>query len=824
MRFGPRALLAFLPELFQETFVTTAYVFRRIVRSPGFSTMAVATIALGIGINLGIFCVTKAVFLNSLGVPDAASLVYYTLGTGPDIQLKFSDQQYEALRSTVGTSVLAWQPRRCVIQTADGQQIRVSGALVTGNTFSVLGLQPFVGHFFDEAGDVSGGGKEGWTAVVSYSYWKTHPSIVGQTITINRVLIHVVGVLPREFAGVDSLRSLDIVLPQHFGEAAGFGVRLLGGGSIVMIDPEWFVLGRLPSGTSIQQVQAGLKTIEPSFEQAATLMEPIGSLLFPNTAPGSLLGVHNAEMGVTLEYRALRAPLLLLELLAGAVLLFCCCNLILLLVSRARREAHATAIRLVLGARLRDQVRLPAVEAAALAGIGCTVAIPIAWGTARGLSLAIQSAPGFSTFLTVSPDISLLLLSVPIALIIACLTSAGASLWVGMRRTSISLKDVVAGRMASRSRSWIVGAEVFASVVLMSGAVISGVGFQTLSHQSGFADGSTVMAEPHILLTYGFEGIDRMVNLIRNFPQVQSVATTNMLPLSGSSSSGTAESQGSGGSVRQLHVSLVTVTLDYFSAIGTRIVRGRDFTPTDLAGEPVCVLSSNAATALFPNAIALGKYLSDPPCRVVGVAEDAHFRSMSEPADSVVYQVSKHVQPSIIVRAINSTLAIQAVREAIKAVIVQAVGPDGDVTMGTIQEHVDKDLRLWRVTTLSGAACAFLAAIILAIGLFGVLSLQVAEREREIGIRLALGANMKHVSLALLKQLGPAVVVGLILGSTGALLTARKLIDLFQLSAGQVLACYLGSLILVGFLMLAAAAVPLGRAFAVSPVESLSAD
>lgn len=281
-------------------------------------------------------------------------------------------------------------------------------------------------------------------------------------------------------------------------------------------------------------------------------MEPIGSLLFPNTAPGSLLGVLNAAMGVTLEYRALRAPLLLLELLAGAVFLFCCCNLILLLVSRARREAHATAIRLVLGARLRDQARLAAVEAAALAGIGCMVAVPIAWGTARGLSLAIQSAPGFSTFLTVSPDISLLLLSASIALIIACLTSAGASLWVGMRRTSISLKEVVAGRMASRSRSWIVGVEVFASVVLMSGAVMSGAGFQTLSHQSGFADGSTVMVEPHILLTYGFEGIDRMVNLIRNFPQVQSVATSNMLPLSGSSSSGTAESHGSGGSIRQL--------------------------------------------------------------------------------------------------------------------------------------------------------------------------------------------------------------------------------------------------------------------------------
>lgn len=802
----------------------TTYVLRRMVRSPGFSTMAVATIALGIGINLGIFAIAKAVFLNSLGVHNAASLVYYTLGTGPDIQLRFSDQQYEALRSTVGTNVLAWQSRRCVVQAPDGQQIPVNCVLASGNTFSVLELRPFIGRFFGEADDVSGGGKEGWTAVASYSYWRAHPSIVGQTITVNSILVHVVGILPREFAGVDSLRSLDIVLPRHFKEAAGFGVRLLGGGNATVIDPEWFVLGRLPSGISLGQAQADLKTIEPSFEQAAILIESILSSLFPNTAPGSLLGVHSAQMGVTLEYRALRTPLLLLETLAGAVLLFCCCNLVLLLVGRARREAHATAIRLVLGARLSDQSRLAAVEATVLAGMGCIMAAPVAWSTARGLSLAIQSAPGFSAFPAVSPSGSLLSLAAAIALIIACLTGAGASVWLGIRRTSISLKEVVAGRVASRSKGWIVGVEVFASVVLMSGAVVSGVGFRALSHHSGFGDGSTVMIEPHIMLTYGFEGIERIVNLIQNSPQVQSVATTSLPPLSGSGSSGTAEAHDAGGTVRQLHISLVTVTLDYFSAIGTRIVKGREFTSTDLAADPVCVLSSNAATGLFPNGNALGKYLSDPACRVIGVAEDAHFRSLSEPAEAVVYQLSKHVQLAIIVKATNSNLALQAAREAVNSVVLQGAGPDRGATMGTIQEHVERDLRLWHVTTLAGSLCALLAAVILAIGLFGVLSLQVAEREREIGIRRALGANVTHVLLALLRQLGPAISVGLILGSTGALATARKLVEVYQLSAGQVIVCFLGSLVLVGFLMLAAAAVPLSRAFAVSPVECLLAE
>lgn len=338
----------------------TTYVLRRMFRSSGFSVMAIATIALGIGINVGIFCVSKAVFLNSLGIPDEGRLAYYTLGSGADLQLKFSDQQYQAMRSTSGMDVFAWQQRRCVVRTPGARGLLVDGALVSGNTFEILGLRPFAGHFFDEADDVRGGGKAGWSAVASYLYWKAHPDYLGRTITVNGILVHVVGVLPREFAGIDSLRSLDLLLPKHFEEAAGLDVKLLGGGTIM--SPEWFVLGRLPSGVSIGQVQANLKTIEPSFEAATVLIPELRSAFFPNTAPGSLLGVHSAEMGVTLEYRALRAPLSLLEALAGAVLLFCCCNLILLLVNRARREAHATAIRLVLGARPIDQARLAVVE------------------------------------------------------------------------------------------------------------------------------------------------------------------------------------------------------------------------------------------------------------------------------------------------------------------------------------------------------------------------------------------------------------------------------------------------------------------------------
>jgi hypothetical protein len=196
---------------------------------------------------------------------------------------------------------------------------------------------------------------------------------------------------------------------------------------------------------------------------------------------------------------------------------------------------------------------------------------------------------------------------------------------------------------------------------------------------------------------------------------------------------------------------------------------------------------------------------------------------MSAPAEFVVYELSRHEWPLLIVKAATSGLAIEAVRNAVQVVVPGA--PNGGLSsLDIIQAQVNQSLRLWRVTTLSGTLCALLAGLILAIGFFGILSLQIAEREREIGIRIALGANLVDVSAALLKRLGPAVAVGLALGSAGAFLAGAKLTELYQLSAPRVIACYLASLVLLGFLLLAAAAVPLSRAFAISLVDCLSTE
>lgn len=772
--------------------------------------MVVVTIALGTGVNLGIFTITKALFLNLLGVPDADRMVYYTLGTGPDTKIRLSIQQYEALRRlSIANNILAWQPKILELPTSTGDS-GLNGALVTGNTFSILGLRPFLGRFFTEADDVEGGGKNGWTAVLGYSYWKAHwagnSHIIGKTINLNGASVQIVGVLPPEFAGVEPFKKIDIVVPHTFEMVTDPRMWSAPAGTFAWA---YFVLGRLPAGISIAQVQADLKTIEPSFLQAA-LPSAFAKAFFPDTERGSPLGVHDGRMGVT-PFRTLRDPLSVLQGLAGAALLFCCCNLILLFFSRARRGAHATAIRLVLGARLSDQVRLATVEAAVLAGFGCVTAVPVVWGTTRLLSLAIQSAPGFDRFPTIAANYFLVLIAAGITLAAAILTAAGTSLWIGAGRATVSLRETNHA-IAPRSRNWIIGFEVLVSVALGTAAMTSVVGFQTLSNRSGF-EGQTVVAK--------FMGglfnpeLDRILDRVRSSPGVQVVATANFLPLSNFGSAvETAKVYGSSESVRELNVWPLDVSVAYFSAIGTKVVRGRDFQPDDL-GHPVCILSRNAASALFPGEDQIGKYVNEPGCRVIGIAEDAHFRSMSEPPDAVMYSPVKQALPPIIVKAATSRLAIQALQNA---------GKDELGSIAPIAVYVDRDLRLWKVITIAGTLCALFAGIILAMGFFGIMSLQAAERQREIGIRIALGGSLARVSFALLTKIGPAVVAGLAMGSVGASCAAIKLAELYRLNFQVAIACYLGSVALLGLLMLGAAAVPLSRALAISPVESLSVE
>lgn len=796
--------------------------------------MVVVTVALAIGVNLGIFSITHAILFKSLGVPEADRIVYYTLGSGLNTEPVFSGPAYEALRTNPATrDVLAWRQNQFHLQNQDGF-VKLTGAYVTGNAFSVFGLKPILGRSFDESEDAPGGGKDGWAAVLGYTYWRTNfganPSVIGQSITVDGAPVRIVGVLPREFIGIVPLNTVDILLPRHFQAVSNPGEDRFSKPNYL----EWSVLGRLPKGVSIQSIQANLKVIEPSFRRMADPENMMfSSTLFSNTPTGSLLTVWDGRLGM-IPLKTVLPPVLAMEGLAGVILLFCSCNLILLFLGRASREAHVAAIRMALGARLGNEVRFAISEFTLLAAIGCMAGIPLAWGIVRALSLAVLSTARFDISKAISPSASLLAISSGVTLAVACLSGAGASLWNGRKRSSITLRE---GRSATsmRSRGWIVGFEVFASILLITATIVGAVGIRQMGSQpSGFDAGSAVLASLDLRANSSGTVVAsqretssaktaRILERIENSPGVQSAATMNVRPLDGASTSGIVEVHDAAGGVRRQQVWPGYVSAGYFAAIGTKIVRGRSFTNDDLAGEPVCVLSNRAASSLFPQENPLGKLLysaNAQPCQVVGIAEDAHFKSMTTPAEAVVYQLSKTQFPNIVARAATSDLAIQSVRNAVRAVAPESLAGSID----TIQTRIDEDLRLLKVLTLAGTLCSCLAAIILAIGFFGILSLQVSERKREIGIQVALGASRAAVCQSIVRRLRLSVSIGLVLGSASALLVAKQLANLYGLSTQSVVGGYLASLLLLGHLLLTAAFVPLSQALSVSPMECLSSE
>lgn len=817
------------------------YSFRRISRSLGSSVMAIATIAMAIGINLATLSVVQAVLFKSLGVPQPERLINYSEGSPTDAVTSFSNQGYEALLANAAMkNILAWKYDEFRLQTIHGAE-KLDGAMVSGNAFSVLGIKPEIGQFFTRAEDTPGGGKDGWVAVLGYGYWRTHfdsdPEILGHTLVINNIPVHIIGVLPREFTGVSLLNRTDIVLPRFFQAVAELSEDRLSKPGYM----DWYVIGRLPPGTSMQNIQANLRVIEPAFRRLA---DPEGFIFttnnYPHTSPGFLLQVQDGRLGIGFASSALRFPLFAVESFSVFLFLACCCNLVLLFVGRARREAHSAAIRFAFGARIASEIRFAVVEVSILAAAGCALSIPIAWSAAHFISRAIQSMPGFDTMETISPSTTLTLEATAILFLAAWLAVAGISVWNSQNTGGAMLRT--GSRPATMpTNAWMIGFEVFASILLISASFTGFLGFQNLTHlPSGFSSEGTVLASLDMEASSTGTGNNsgqvtsketRILDRITHSPGVQSVATINVAPLTGGLARDTIAARGEDGSLRQQTVWPAEVSDQYFSAIGTSILRGRGFTHDDTEGEKICVVSRRAASSLFGSRNPLGEYLyhiatgaeKQPPvvyCRVVGVADNAHFTSMSDPANAVVYRLSRRELPNLVVRAQTSGLAMAAIRSAAEAVDTAALVGD----MNTIQQNIDDDLRLRKVITESSILSAGVAALILGIGFFGILSIQVAQRKREIGIQIAIGASQVQICFSLMQKFRRAVVLGLATGSGLALIASENLAEVYGLESRYAIWGYIGSLVFLGVLLTVAAFVPLMRALAISPMECLSSE
>jgi len=813
------------------------YAFRMLRKNPGFTAVAVITLALGIGANCAIFTLTYAVLLKSLPVPDPGELVRYTFRESGVPDLSLSGPAYDALRrhETVNRDLMAWGEADLAIR--EGESVtRANGALMTGNGFRVLELRPYLGRVFGDSDDVSGGGPNGYQGLLGYHYWKQHfhqdPGIVGRSLSVNGRAVTIIGVLPAGFDGLIAGQRADIVLPLAFEEVTHAP------------DPQrhaagnfWLtVIGRLKPGESVQTAAANLKATDAVAREEA---DPSHRFLRGFFAPFQI-GVESGRAGRSFLKVDYSRPLLVLEILVGLLLLLCCANTALLVLAKVSSRLREFAVRTALGAPRRRLLQQILGEVGLLAAGGLAAGIWLGWAAARGL-VSMMGFAGDSPSLDVTPRVVI----VAFAAAAAVLSALAAGLWPALRASRVDpVVDLKRGQALSASNrlgTWIVPLQVAVSVVLLACASLLGATFlHLLSQNSGFRADGVVMADVDLSAAkpdakQAARDAQQITEVLGSQPGVEGATLLSAPPIHNGWAAAHYFSLGEHGAV---HADMQTwpesVSPGYFATLGTRILEGRGFTRADQNG--VCVLSAAAAAYFFPREDALGRFVysggSDPAqdgktldprdaCRVVGIAEDARFLSLREAAPRVLYRLASvddwGTQFTLAVRGSSASLGAAALRGTVRQVVPLAPEP----AIYTFDELVKSHLQQERMLMSLSGCFAGVALLLTALGLYGLLSRSVLARTREIGLRLALGAHPRS-ALRLVVGHGMRLVLA---GAAAGLVAASVVTRLLRTLLYGVRPADPATLGLVAALLLvvamAASYFPARRAAKVDPMEAL---
>jgi predicted permease len=825
---------AWLDSLLQDL----RYGARMLVKNPGFTAIAVLTLALGIGANTAIFTLTYAVILKSLPVPNPQQLVRYTFRSSTQ-DLGLSGPLYDALRKHEDATqdLLAWSSADFAVQE-NNAVTDIKGALMSGNGFRVLQLQPFLGRVFSEPDDQPAGGSNGYQALLSYTYWKENfrgaRDVLGRSLNINGKEVTVAGVLPKGFEGLIVGQRTDIVLPLAFEEVLYSAHPRHSPGSAYLT-----VIGRLKPGVSLRAARVDLLATQNSVrEEADPSHKYLGGFL-----AAFRLGIESGSSGrSSLRYTDAR-PLIVLEILVGLVLLLCCANTALLVLARVSNRVREFAVRSALGAPRSRLFRQVMSEVVLLASCGLVAGMALGWAAAKSL-VSMLAAIGQPPPLDAAPQFAVLAFTAAISVFSAL--AAGA--WPAVRASHVSpilgLKDGGTGSSPRALGKWVVPVQVAVSVVLLAAASLLSASFlRLLLQDSGFRSEGTVMAEvdfsaSKVTNAVATQDALETVGALANAPGIDSAAVMSTPPLHGWWTVSHYYSLDHNGAV---HADMQTweevVSTDYFAAIGTPILEGRGFSRADSGGAPVCVLSASAAQYFFPGEVAMGRFMYagglDPAidgkskaapvdtCQVIGISADARFQSIREGAQRAIYEVIPHKELRsyffLVVRSRKEQLAIAAIRDAVRKYVPGSPEP----TVFTFNELLAAHLRQERMLMALSVCFAGVALLLTALGLYGLLSRSVVVRTKEIGLRRALGAHPRDAVLLVLRQGLSLVIVGTVVGSVaafGVLKLPHSLLLGMQPDNPLLLAATVATLFLVA---LAASSIPAWRAAKVDPMEAL---
>lgn len=822
------------------------YGLRMLLKKPGFTLIAVLSLALGIGATTAIFSLIDAVLLKSLPVHRPEQLVLFGKGESAGLTNGFpaestdlfsypfyrqAQQRSDLFSGVAGLLSIPWTVHGFVNSSGDIEKMQVQ--LVTGSYFPVLGVNASLGRVLSESDDQTPGGHP--VAVVSHAWWErrfgSDPMAVGKTVNIDNIIYTIVGVAPKEFFGTTVGNAPDLWIPlsmeKQLPPAHWDGRNDPAAQSL-------YLIARLRDGVRAEQASPGINLL---FKQW------LGTLESKLPAEKKQQNIQNASIELTPASRGLSSlreqfsiSLKVLMGVVALVLLIACANVANLLLAHGAARTREFAVRMAVGAGRLRLVRQLFTESALLALLGGLAGVALSWWATRLLLLMASDGPD-ALPVDVKPNLRLLGFAFGVSVLCAIVFGIAPALRASRIEPNTSLKG---GKTGSASRNLLgkafVAAQVAVSLLLLIGA---GLFVRTLinlqSIPSGFNQENAVLFQVDTSAT-GLKGDDPKVpallreieDKVKAVSGVQSASFAFTVFNQGFWTS-SAHSRGDNipeGQSRSLRNNMVGP--DFFTVMGIPLLQGRVFGPQDTGkSQKVAVVSESMAKRFFPNGSPLGQRFGiGPPTapeeiEVIGVVKDAKYGTLKEefrPMAFYPYTQVPDVLSNLVVRfSAPENSVVPQVRQTIKQINRNL--PVDDVV--SLSDHIGRSLVPQKLVARLASFFGLLALLLACIGLYGVMSYGVARRTNEIGIRMALGARGVSVLWLVLREALVLVAIGLAVGLVASWLATRTAASLlYELKPNDPLTITLATLLLAGVALIAGY-LPARRATRVDPMVAL---
>ena len=819
------------------------YALRQLRGSPGFTLTAVLTLALGIGANTAVFTLTHALLLRTLPVRQPGELVRLaidlsaTRADARDVPLNLPIIEAIQKQSRSMHDVFAW----CVYDFPfrDGSfNGGIHGTIVSGNAFQALGTRPAAGRLLTPADDQPGGGSDGLAAVISYRIWVNRyhadSSIIGRHITVTDHAATIVGVAPAGFEGVIAAEHPDIYLPLEF-QAALYGEPAKHDGGRLWLE----TFARLNPSVSRAEAAAEMNSLFPHILDA-TLPPAMRHLPVIEKARIEVKPARTGWSKLRMQYTE---PLLLLQLMVGAVLLICCGNLSGLFLARASARRHEFAIRGALGAGRLRLMRQLFVECLMLALPGALVGVGLAWMAGPWILHMLGNAEAEEA-ISMQPNPTVLWVTVACAVFCA-LVFGMAPTW-----TASHISEEAALRSShprtsaggARLRNFFVPFQLALSLVLVVVAGLLGTTVaRLLTEDSGYRTDNVIFALTDFLrIPQKGDALvalyRRMAERMEELPGVEQASVASIAPFLGWRWADEFVATENMQHARPVEAMQNIIAAHYFSAVGIRIVAGRDLENSD-SDSNSCVVSEAAARLYFPHGSALGKTLrsivhdrtgidSFRDYQIVGIVQDTKYDSLRESPPPIVYiplstgnegQTNGGSALFFVVHA----RSMSAARSAYLTTLHEMASSSPEIPPMDFNQTLRDSASRERLLSVLSGFFALLGLLLSGIGIYGQVAWNVTRRTSEIGVRMALGATRAKVFALVMRQVISLLTIGVLAGGIAAIFAAHCVRSfLFEVKPGNpwVFALSAVALVLIGVF---AALLPARRAISIDPMQAL---